>query len=366
MRRTAWIFLGVFCLAFGLSSTSVYSQEPKLENEQALFEQIAKDRLATLEEAIVETGILREDIPAIDRPNYSSFNDASLANDKRDVVFVAQFGEEIRVYPQLILVWHEVVNDVINGEKVTITYCPLTGSVIGYKGKVDLFNTSFGLSGMLVNNNSLLYDRSTNSLWPQLLGTAIRGPLKGKSLTRFPLLWTTFQRAMERFPNAKVLSRSTGIRRNYGRDPYGSYSREGTYYDNNVIVHRLTFWDKRLPAKTRVLGWRFDNQYGVVLHKNVAEKGVVNFSPGMTPLVAFYDAELDAVRLFVALMKEKPLTFKWVDGKIFDEQTKSEWTPEGVAKSGTLDELRLQEIPVYNAMWFGWAAYYPDTEIFKN
>lgn len=365
MSRAAWLFL-CLCLALGLGARSLLAAEPKIENEQALFEQIAKDRLATLDEAVVETGVMREDIPALDRPQYGSFDDAALANDKRDVVFIAQLGAETRVYPQLILVWHEVVNDVVNGEKISITYCPLTGSVIGYKGKVDLFNTSFGPSGMLVNNNTLLYDRSTNSLWPQLLGTAIRGPLKGKSLTRFPLLWSTFQRARERFPNAKVLSRSTGVRRNYGRDPYGSYARPGTYYDNNVIVHRLTVWDKRLPAKTRVLGWRFENQYGAVALNNVADKGVLNFTPSMTPLVAFYDHDLDTARVFVAMIKNKPLKFKWVDRKIFDEETKSEWTPEGVAKSGTLDELRLQEIPAYNAMWFGWAAFYPDTEIYTN
>lgn len=366
MDRAGFIALICLCLLASLGSRPARCAEPKLETEQQLTDELAQDRLKTLEEAIVVTGVMREDIPAIDRPQFISTEDASLSNDKKDVVFVAQFGAETRIYPQLILVWHEIVNEVINGEKITISYGPLTGSVVGYKGKVGLFNTSFGPAGMLVNNNSLMYDRSTNSIWPQLLGMAIRGPLKGKSLSKFPLLWTTFERAMAYFPNAKVLSRPTGMRRNYGRDPYGSYARPGSYYYNNVIVHRLTYWDKRLPPKTRVLGFQFEGFNGVVLQKNVAEKGVVTFSPGMTTLAAIYDPELDTARVFEAMAKGKPLNLRNVDGKVFDDETKSEWTPEGVAKSGTLDELRLKQIPAYDAMWFGWAALYPDSEIYKN
>ena len=34
--------------------------------------------------------------------------------------------------------WHEIVNDQIGGESVDVTYCPLTGSALGFlRGKTE-------------------------------------------------------------------------------------------------------------------------------------------------------------------------------------------------------------------------------------
>ena len=368
MNRLVWVLFFFAFISIGLSPRLGFCAGIKMETDEQLSKQLAEDRIKTFEEGIIETGLSREDIPAINRPDYISVEDATLSNDDNDIVFIAKFtDDDVRIYPQLVLVWHEIVNDVVNGEKVSITYCPLTGSVVGYKGKVGLFNTAFGTTGMLVNNNLLMYDRSTNSRWPQLLGMAVRGPLRGAKLTTFPLLWTSFERAITRYPKAKVLSRTTGVRRSYGRDPYGSYATRGNYYDNNVIVHRLTYWDKRLHAKTRVLGMQYEVYNSVAVVKQAVEQaGVLNFTLGMTPIAAIYDADLAAVRVFEATANGKPLILEMFNGKVVDQQTKTEWTPEGEGRAGPFDGMKLKPLPAIDAMWFAWAAFFPDSEILQK
>lgn len=84
---------------------------------------------------------------------------------------------EVRAYPLEVLVHHEIVNDRIGGEGVAITYCPLTGTVQGFlRGDVE-----FGVSGDLLNNNLVMYDRATESLWPQLPAVAVDGPTRAST-----------------------------------------------------------------------------------------------------------------------------------------------------------------------------------------
>jgi hypothetical protein len=75
----------------------------------------------------------------------------------------------VRAYPQLVLVWHEIVNDVIVGDRMSVTYCPLTGSVVAFESRASGRPLTFGTTGNLVNLNLLMYDRVTDSEWPQLL-----------------------------------------------------------------------------------------------------------------------------------------------------------------------------------------------------
>ena len=68
------------------------------------------------------------------------------------------------------MVWHEIVNETVNNESVSITYCPLTGSVIGYKGNIgEHTDTTYGTSGDLLNSNLVMYDRASQSYIPQFL-----------------------------------------------------------------------------------------------------------------------------------------------------------------------------------------------------
>lgn len=78
-------------------------------------------------------------------------------------MFVAEFTDETYICPQNIMVWHEIVNEEIDGRNKIITYCPLTGSALGFIGEISARETTMGTSGNLLNSNLVMYDRETNS-----------------------------------------------------------------------------------------------------------------------------------------------------------------------------------------------------------
>jgi len=64
----------------------------------------------------------KDDIPPIDAPKFDSVAQADKWLDEREAVQVVEIKGDARAYPQQILIWHEVVNDTVGGEPVTITY----------------------------------------------------------------------------------------------------------------------------------------------------------------------------------------------------------------------------------------------------
>ena len=355
------------------------------------------DRLKRLADSLQRTGVGTDQITALHRPQYLNISDASLSMDDDEIVFVVHYPQgPIRIYPQRIMVWHEVVNDVLpdaegnlptqqarlaasgalplvgrlgaetQGQSWTISYSPLTGSVSAFHSSVaGKYPTSFGVTGNLINGNSVLYDRISGSLWAQLPTVCMEGPFKGRRLDRIPVLWARWGGVKERYARrAEVLSRSTGHKRPYGKDPYGSYQVKGSYYDDVRLLFAISRLDNRLPPKKRILGIEHEALFGAVIVDEVREKRVLNFNLGLIPLVALYDAELDAVRIFDRRLNGQPLNFTLFEDGIVDEQTKSQWTPEGLGTYGRWRDQKLTPVLAVDAMWYAWAAFYPDTQIF--
>lgn len=333
------------------------------ELSKQLDDQIEANRLLSLRDQQTETTLTQDAIPAINNPQFISVEDATLSNDMRDIVFVAEFPSGVRIYPRLVLIWHEIVNDVVNNNPVSITYCPLTGSVMGFSGSIGNYKTGFGTSGLMLFNNQVMYDRSTNSHWPQLLGIAIEGPLYERKLKTFPLIWTTFGKAIAKYPNAKVLSRDTGYRRSYGKDPYGSYRRGGTYYQNNLVTQYIPNLDKRLPLKEQIIGVPADGSPAAIIKSEIRSQKVINFDVGLEQLVVLYDPSLDTARVFDRSIKRRTLHFEFAQGRIMDKESGSEWNPEGQAVAGSYYGEQLKQVPAFDSMWFAWASFYPGPEI---
>jgi Protein of unknown function (DUF3179) len=76
---------------------------------------------------------------------------------------------------------------------------------------------------LLYKRNLLLYDRQTDSLWSQLGGEAVAGPLTASKLKLLPSTETTWSQWKQQHPETLVLSFHTGYRRDYSRDPYKNF-----------------------------------------------------------------------------------------------------------------------------------------------
>ena len=171
---------------------------------------------------ILSGGPPRGGIPAIDNPHFIAPAEAGFLQDGDEVISVTVEGET-RAYPLRILVWHEIVNDEIAEKPIAVTYCPLCGTAMVFSRKVDARILDFGVSGLLYQSDVLLYDRQTESLWSQVKGGAVTGPMTGTRFRTLPSTVTSWKKWRTKHPDTKVLSRNTGHSRDYAQDPYDDY-----------------------------------------------------------------------------------------------------------------------------------------------
>ncbi len=311
-------------------------------------------------------------IPPIERPKYVRAGEAETVLDgildQESIVFGMDYGSLRRAYPRSIMVWHEIVNDTINGENISITYCPLTGSAIGYKGLVGDGKTTFGTTGRLLNSNLVMYDRLTgpNSYWPQILGVSINEPHTGKELEQFPLTWTTWQAWEKEYPDTQVLTTDTGFSRSYGHDPYGSYLKDDSYYQTGGLMFPVMTRDKRFPDKKVITGVEVNGCALAVPKKEFRKVKVANDVLGGVPIAIIYDGKLDSIRVFGRRLRGETLNFYLKGNSLFDSGTGTQWSRDGSATRGPLVGERLIPVNYFDVMWFGWSAFYSDTEVLKR
>ncbi|MDZ7685377.1 MAG: DUF3179 domain-containing protein [Gammaproteobacteria bacterium] len=178
-----------------------------------------EDPLIPVDE-IISGGPPRDGIPAINEPTFVDPDEAGFMDEDDRVMGVVIDGVA-RAYPIKILNWHEAVNDKISTQHFIVTYCPLCGSGMVFASNAGKDGRLvFGISGLLYDSDVLLFDRNTESLWSQLMGKAVSGPLKGTDLPQLPARHTTWGDWLERHPGSQVMSTETGFGRSYERSPY--------------------------------------------------------------------------------------------------------------------------------------------------
>lgn len=189
----------------------------------------------------------KDGIPALSNPKMMEGKTGIyVAHD--DLILGYVSGSEARAYPHKILDWHEIINDQIGGKKVVITYCPLTGTGIGWMQEATGISSTFGVSGLLYNSNLIPYDRETDSYWSQIRLDCVKGTRKGEKIQTIQLIETTWQTWYNMYPDTKVVSSNTGYSRNYDLYPYGDYKT------SDQILFPVSFVDDRLHKKEIVHG----------------------------------------------------------------------------------------------------------------
>ena len=318
--------------------------------------------LSRITDKLLQTSVSYGAIPSMYRPRYGRIMDADLAMESGDQVFVVQFPDGPRVYPQRIMVWHMVVNEVINDTAYAITYCPITGSLAAYQATLDGAQLIFDAEGRLYDGNAVLMDRNTGSLWLQILGMAFEGPLTGRGLNMLPVYWTTWGAVKRAYPDVPVLTAPAGSRRPYARDPYGNYLKKGTYYDSDILIYPVRNSDRRLQRKAQVLGLEYQGFLLAIDVAYVKKKGTVNFFMGDAALLAVHDKKLDVVRVFNRQVWDKPSLFVYDKGLLVDLATRTRWDPAtGKAVEGNMQGASMAQSFGMYSMWFAWFDINPET-----
>jgi hypothetical protein len=165
---------------------------------------------------------LRDAIKPIYEPEYGPVSAGEWLDDA-DLVIGYGSDSGTFAYPLRLLDAHEIVNDLVDGVPVAVTYCPLCNAAIVFDARIDGKATEFGTTGKLRNSDLVMYDRNTESWWQQFLGEAIVGDLTGKKLKMLPSRIESIDRFKKRFPKGKVLVPAFAFMGAFGANPYAGY-----------------------------------------------------------------------------------------------------------------------------------------------
>ena len=318
-------------------------------------------------------GPSRDGIPPIEAPKFVAATQADWLADDAPVIVVELDGAA-RAYPLEILIWHEIINDTIAGRPVVVTFCPLCNASLAFSRELDGGELDFGTTGWLRMSDLVMYDRQTFSFWQQLTGEAIVGTLTGARLEEVPSRIVAFGEFRAARPEGGVLSRDTGFRRRYGRNPYVGYDR----IDDNPF---LAVGDGRLAPMQRVLAVRGDDWQKLYPLRLFRERTLIEDDVRGLPLLVLGGAavrsaldteriaegrHLGAAAAYDRRVGGRTLNFVFDGETVRDTQTASEWDRFGRARAGELEGRQLTLLPGGVHFAFAWLAFHPDSEIYRH
>ena len=268
--------------------------------------------------SILKGGPPRDGIPRVDEPRFASVETATWVGPTSAVLGV-EIGSDARAYPVHLLEYHQVVNDVVGGVPVAVTYDPIAGVPRVFRREVRGRTLRFGISGLIYSANFLLYDLETGSLWSQFLGRAIAGPLAGQVLARVTVRQEALAVWLARHPRTRVLERPLPERIDYRYSPYEAH------WVSEKIPFPVSARDDRFHPKELVVGVVVGGHARAYLGSALTAAG-----GHAVDEVAGRRIEIDYDTNLAAFHWEAP-----------------------------------DDVEVTEAYWFAWKAFHPETEVWE-
>jgi hypothetical protein len=335
----------------------------------------------SLSSHLISGGVAKDGIPAMTNPLFVDPSQITYVGEE-DLVLGVVVNGEARAYPENLGWWHEIINDRIGDRAVSVTLCPLTGTGLVFNATdTDGSQIEFGVSGLLINSNLVMYDRRDNTtLYPQMIFTGISGSFKDQQLELLPVVETTWAMWKRLHPDTRVAQFGTGLDRyseflrsnyflsRYTTYPYGDY--RGNHGDLFLFVEPTATPDLSvLQAKEVVLGLCREGQAKAYPFRDLPDRAVVNDVVGSTSVLVLFDRLSHTAIPYNRVVAGQTLSFYAVEPEgnlpveFKDVETGSRWSLLGQAIAGPLQGEHLDQLPAYNSMWFAWATYWADTQV---
>jgi hypothetical protein len=211
-----------------------------------------------------------------------------------------------------------------------------------------------------------MYDRATDSLWSQLLATAINGPATGDRLAIRPASLTTWGAWRADHPDTRVLlppPRSETVA-GPARTTFDYFAPRYSYDEAALIGYEPTL--DTLHPQELVVGVAHDGVARAYPYRTLVGAGAINDTVGGRPVVVAtapgktlvaYDRRVDGrSRAFAAA------------GDAFLRAAGSRWRrTTGVAVDGPYEGTRLamaNDLPPM--FWLGWSKFNPETTVYGD
>ena len=289
-------------------------------------------------------------IPPLDHPRMVAADNAEYLSDNERVFGVALNGD-VRAYPYRFMDWHEMLNDTIGGQAVSLAYCTLCGAGILYAAEIDGSPVKFGSSGLLYRSNKLMFDHRTNTLWNQFTGQPAIGTLADKpmKLSVLPLVTTTWGDWLATHPNTRVMHPDTGFERDYS--PGKAY---GKYFRSRALMFPSPDDERAIAQKALVFGLRISGAAKAWALTAFRKSSVINDQLGTLGVVLIGSERERNVRAYRRGQMR------------FSESRETGWliAADGARWKITEDSLRspngdqLTRLPGHLGYWFAWHNYF--------
>ncbi len=215
---------------------------------------------------------------------------------------------------------------------------------------------------MLYRDALVMFDRETGTLWSQVDGRAVSGPLLGAVLQPLPAVHATWQEWKALYPDSRVLKKKGGE----FRSSYEDYNRDSSRL--GIFGRRLR--NSPLPPKEWILGVRYGDAVTAFVLKDVRRAGVVEAEVGGVPVVLGALGPKLPVVAFERRLSGRVLHFTRAEGiepALEDTETHSRWrAADGEATGGPLQGERLTRVTTYPAFWFGWQGFFPQSALWPS
>lgn len=383
-RLRFFVLVAVISSGIGASTKAVADDWPRFPRSEFPLTDTAQRAADLSPSEFLSGGPPRDGIPAIDNPRFVTQPDADawLADD--EPVIAVDIAGTARAYPLQILMYHEIVNDTLAGVPISVTFCPLCNASIVFDRRVESMGDAaaeiidspaldFGTTGRLRASDLVMYDRQTETWWQQFTGRGLVGVFADERLHRLPstiVSWSAFKQA---WPEGDVLSRDTGHRRPYGRNPYAGYDS----IHNNPFLFRGDI-DPRLPPMERVLAIDTGTRRHLIPLSSLENTTVKSLTLDGNAYVVFSSDQarsaldkdaiaesriIPSAAAYRASLDGAALSFEFEDGAIRDNASGSTFDMFGRASGGELDGQRLTPADSGVHFAFAWLAFDPDAVV---
>jgi Protein of unknown function (DUF3179) len=315
--------------------------------------------VATACAAFTQINIFEKMFHPYGSPSFASASEAKV--DPDDKVLAVTLGQEARAYPIRTMGYHHIVNDIVNGVPIAVTYCTLCHTGLVWDRVVEGRLLHFRLAG-INNGNALLRDEETSSIWQQSTGEAIFGPLKGKQLQLVRSNELSFALWRKEQPQGSVLKSNSLYASEYDPKDWEKHvEKTRTVVDttkSGIGPHQL------------MVGITLSGENKAYPVQAIVAAKLIQDHVGKTPVLLLVGPDGASIRIFEDSVEgvSSPRTFATGprDGTMSDAETGSVWNFQGCAVEGQLSGQCLKEIDGHKDYWFDWMNHHPDTSVFKS
>jgi hypothetical protein len=295
---------------------------------------------------------------SIGAPRFVSIDEAHL--DATDMLVVIRSGSDARGYPVRALTYHHIVNDVVDGAPIAITYCSLCHTGMVWSRVVDGRTLRFHIGG-INNQNMLMRDDETGTFWQQSTGLAISGPLAGRHLALAlsdELSLSVFQREAPRGVVLAAVSEdsasyaSADWERRMATRPSVTAPAGPLRPRDLVIGISVSGADRAFPLDLLDAPPSSPSAARPPLHDDV----------GDVPVILLVGEDGKSIRAFDARLEGRVVELYAAPGADWlDAETGRAWGFDGC--SVTPPKLCLSHLPILRSYWFDWREHHPNTSV---